>query len=913
MVGVWYQSRDDKESSVVSISCDSCDDYQSERRPSTTSTPYGDLLARIITNPYGDRSTSTSLTAVNSTPYAATDADLERAYFWADEVTAAQGQLLPWPSYGHRMRETLLPLQEEPDLDHYDSNGTVDTIDATARTLPHLICFGQAFGEVGAVRNPQFHAEMLNLLHPPDSSAGLLRLGSYSKWPHADSEINSVHDASFNLNSDAYEMPLAEMKDAVIGVEATSYLQNMIDDQPAHEPLLAALGGDPIALRNHIENELDMWKAHGMRPVFVFDGQSVVGKDEMNLRNARAALAKTQTAWELYSNNHPEDAVKAFGGSGKGHPNFQIAPFSACAQLAYLDTLDEQYIDGIMGSKELLLYNINDAIISPPSVTDWEKGSFQGIIKSELIAKLNVANPEMFADALLMVGTSFLPPFPPLQVDSIISHQPYTLTDAINLLRTSDRSVTNTCNAFQDILEKRDPEWLKKYRKAKLSVKHCCTVSEDGFVSIRDHDGLTSDNADYLGLQMPSELYHYLSKALIGPRIMNCFVHLKWNILPTLDGVISDEYKKLVSQSLVPLKETTAALVSSRMARAIQFKDIEMFFWFDETLKQTLVHRNMQPQANQKTDSWGVKEPELKEQEKAIGIPAGSLSFAILALQSPKFPASTIYIPTGKEHVTGIDSKVELQSNVLWRFLHLRGYINDQHELTNWGKALAITLKAVGPTIKAYNDIHHLEEATFLAFELLRFDNLNSHRRHSELIGGPLRGSEEDKAHCILIGRTACLLKLRHENLGYTGPLSKNFLAFHSIIKEVRETDRDLMEGVLASLLLNGQGKRPRDDLDGLGRSLPFSKDIDTSLGIAVKTYLDDFFKLEWTPQERQDNKLEYIRKYLPHSVNFAEDLEVAFTLFDAVYEGVSALGDEINEADRKVWDSAHAYLAKRR
>jgi len=739
-----------------------------------------------------------------------------------------------------------------------------------------------------------------------------------------------LQDADFSVNSDAYSMPFSELKDAVIGVEATSYLQHMIDDQPAHEPLLAALGGDPIALKHHIENDLDKWSENKMRPLFVFDGQSVVGKDEMALKNASAALVKTQKAWELYSNNHPEEAVKTFGASGAVRAqdlyhilqevlaerslDFLIAPFSACAQLAYLDTLDEQFIDGIMGSKELLLYDINDAVIHPPTSSNWEEKCFYGIIKSELLTKLNVAgHPEMFHDALLLVGTSFLPPFPPLHVEGIISSQPYTLTDAINLLRTSNRSVTATCSTFSDILDKYDRNWLTKYRKAKMSVKHCCTVTIDGVVHIRDWDNLSSDNSEYLGLQMPAELYHYLSKALVGPRIINCFVHLKWHILPTLDGVVSDEYKKLVTQSLLPLKETTAALVSSRIARATQFKDIEMIFWFDENLKKTLVHRNMQPQTNQQTDSWGVKDPQLKTQATATGTSPGTLSFALLALQSKDFPSATVYAAPAKGHVTGINSKTELQSNVLWRFLHLRGYINDQHQLTSWGKALATTLKAIGPSIKAYNDVHHLEEAAFLAFELLRFDNLNSRNRHPELIGAPLRGSDDDKANCILIGRTSCLLKLRHQNLGYTGPLSKNFLSFHSIIKEVRETDRDLLEGVLASLLLNGQGERPRDDCDGLGRSLPFSKDIDTSLGIAVKTYLDDFFKAEWTPEEREANKAEYIKKYLPHSVNFSEDLDVAFKFFDAVYEGVSTLGKEINEADKKVWDNAHAYLAKRR
>jgi len=95
--------------------------------------------------------------------------------------------------------------------------------------------------------------------------------------------------------------------------------------------------------------------------------------------------------------------------------------------------------------------------------------------------------------------------------------------------------------------------------------------------------------------------------------------------------------------------------------------------------------------------------------------------------------------------------------------------------------------------------------------------------------------------------------------------------------------------------------------------SLPFAKDIDTGLGIAVKTYLDDFLKLEWSAQEREANKSQYVERYLPHSVNFREDLEVAFKFFDAVYEGVKLLGDEISDADKKAWDNAKAYLEKRR
>jgi hypothetical protein len=147
-------------------------------------------------------------------------------------------------------------------------------------------------------------------------------------------------------------MPLSELTNAVIGVEATSYLTLMISEPPAQEPLLAALGGDPIGLKSHVGAELDKWKEYGMRPFFVFDGQSRIGQDEIALRKAKAALVKTELAWEMYADNRPGEAVKAFGEAGairvqdlyrilqevlveRGLP-FQIAPFSAGAQVSSL-------------------------------------------------------------------------------------------------------------------------------------------------------------------------------------------------------------------------------------------------------------------------------------------------------------------------------------------------------------------------------------------------------------------------------------------------------------------------------------------------------------------------------------------------------------------------------------------------
>jgi hypothetical protein len=112
-------------------------------------------------------------------------------------------------------------------------------------------------------------------------------------------------------------MPFDELENAKIGVEATAYLQNMLEKPPTQEPLLAALGGEPMAMKRHIEAELDTWASHRITPLFVFEGQSTVGRDEVALASAKAALLKTKEAWELYSDGEPSEAVTSFGNSRK--------------------------------------------------------------------------------------------------------------------------------------------------------------------------------------------------------------------------------------------------------------------------------------------------------------------------------------------------------------------------------------------------------------------------------------------------------------------------------------------------------------------------------------------------------------------------------------------------------------------
>jgi Temperature dependent protein affecting M2 dsRNA replication len=154
--------------------------------------------------------------------------------------------------------------------------------------------------------------------------------------------------------------------------------------------------------------------------------------------------------------------------------------------------------------------------------------------------------------------------------------------------------------------------------------------------------------------------------------------------------------------------------------------------------------------------------------------------------------------------------------NSLWRMFHVLGYINPDHSLSKWGLVLEATLAAL-PKSDNPSIIIELEEAAVVAVELLRLGLLNANNMFPTYSGAPYRGSEATKRNTLLVARVACFGKLSHKEIGYTGPLSRNYLGYHAMVTAVRSTLRDLAEVCLATLLSHGDAVRKRDDYTDLG------------------------------------------------------------------------------------------------
>lgn len=219
-------------------------------------------------------------------------------------------------------------------------------------------------------------------------------------------------------------------------------------------------------------------------------------------------------------------------------------------------------------------------------------------------------------------------------------------------------------------------------------------------------------------------------------------------------------------------------------------------------------------------------------------MPAGTLSFAILSLENPEFAAKTVTqkpkagqevriesskFKRGADCVKPLKHRDEILANAVWRLLQLRGYLNEQHQLTEWGRVLEAVWSASGTR-------RDEEEAALIAVELMRFELINPDTMFLGYGGAPGNGSgrcrrlnwatrtllmvspDIDKRNAMLVSRVACLGKIRHSAKGYSGPLSRHMLAYHSIVSSVHASLRDLLEMIVAAMFLEGLVDRDRED-----------------------------------------------------------------------------------------------------
>ncbi|CRG90670.1 putative protein YlaA [Talaromyces islandicus] len=720
-----------------------------------------------------------------------------------------------------------------------------------------------------------------------------------------------------------YTLALSSLKGTVIGIDATYYLYQHLHHHSTREPLLIALGGLPFALRANIERELRALKELGIGVAFVFDGLQF-GVEESQTRarteSTRAESARAfEQAWDLYDQQQADQVVDAFSNAGTPKPeelyrflqnvlhengiDFFVAPYSAAAQLKHFESSPKPFIDFVWGSTDVFLFDVEKLIIR----LDLETSQFYWVSKENCKEEFGRLTNEQFLDFALLLGGPFLRTFPPFE-NTPFPGRSWNARDALNIFNSAGRNAITLCSQFEEDRRVQELGYLDRYKRAYLSVKHHVITDREGRVGPLEPESAPSDVHELIGQRLPEELYYYISKGLLGPNVPNNLTSGQLTVSLPFGVEDSEVYRHLTGQLLMPIREQAICLLSNCLHRFYQTKNINVRLWYEDTPGRTIELKNI-PSVRDTIRSWKISHQKLPSKLAKLQAPRVSLKFATESLKDPEFVATTF---ASKESSSTLSSEEEILHQAILGFLQLRGYVNDKHELTSWGSCYN---KAVDSLESAGSPLNiQTVESIFVAVEMLRLGVLGPNDWFPHHSGGPMRGSDEDKSFNLLVSRVACIGKLKHKPIGYSGPLSRQLLSFRSLVSAVRRTLRDLIEVVLASMLLGGEVDRGigNEGLTSLSFKLPFIEDNDCGLGIAVRTYLDDLlFQPESSSPKTGEEVKARGKEWFQHSESFEDNLDTAFALWDAVYAASQNAPNEFKDA--KLWDKANKWLVSHR
>ncbi|KAJ5945789.1 hypothetical protein N7454_002628 [Penicillium verhagenii] len=704
-------------------------------------------------------------------------------------------------------------------------------------------------------------------------------------------------------------LPLSALKGSVIGIDAAHYIQQHLMNQSTREALLTALGGFPFALRTNIEKELQAFKTLNINCVFVFDGLEFGKRDHRT--PAQPVTVRLEQAWELYDQQQADQVVDAFSNAGTPPPetlfkflirilsqngiSFIVAPYSAVAQLSYLARGSNPVVDAVYGPSEAFLFDLDKLVTR----IETDPPQFTWLTKQTCQEELGRLSNEQFTEFLLLLGSPFLRVCPMFD-----NHQGPTkvpsIRDALPMFNIAARSALALCAQYEEESRMAECQYADRYKRAYMSVKHHVYIDIDGRVVPMEPESASSDLHELIGQRLPEELYFYLSKGVLGPDVPNYLTLGEVRISLPLGAEDTDVYRQLVGDTLTPIRTQSICLLANSLHRFYQTKEIQIRPWFEENPTRKISLKGI-PSVKETIQSWKISSSQFPESVKKLQASPGSFKFAVQSLDKADFGPKSF----ATKETPALSAQEDIRANVMWRFLQLRGYIDDKHKLTVWGKCLEQSLSAVDPA-------DNLEESVFIAIEMLRLDLLNTKSWFSRVSGGPMRGSEDDKTFNMLVSRVACIGKLQHKSIGYSGPLSRQLLCYRSLISQVRLALRNLIEVVLTGLLLSGDADRDRNDWTEMAIKLPFIDDNDCGLGIAVRTYLDDLpLQTNPTSPEARAEVKSKGKEWFQHSESFTGNLDQAFKLWDAVYKATQSAGKEVKNA--KKWDDANKWLSERR
>ena len=221
------------------------------------------------------------------------------------------------------------------------------------------------------------------------------------------------------------------------------------------------------------------------------------------------------------------------------------------------------------------------------------------------MAALGNITSHMFVEALMISGSHLLSPFPPL-LDLTLYRKGFNFRNVIDLILPTGGSVAKLCTQYPTMPLVRET-YLEEYKRAITRVKHHVIMTADGDVEVLDKEHAPDDTHDCIGLRLPEELYMYLSRGMLKPRVLNWLTSGIVNPMKPLAGGDSALYQELVKNQLDPLRRQALKLLTEPIHRYYQSREITTKLWFDNDYEAKFDMKEV-PSNRERLSKWNVRD-----------------------------------------------------------------------------------------------------------------------------------------------------------------------------------------------------------------------------------------------------------------------------------------------------------------
>lgn len=270
-------------------------------------------------------------------------------------------------------------------------------------------------------------------------------------------------------------------------------------------------------------------------------------------------------------------------------------------------------VAAIAGPSELLLYPCDRFI------TSWDfedQQQFKHISRDDCIKELQktVANGDVskdaFVDACLLAGSRFLPTLPSLE--SAPRDKMAKPLAAIDLMWSHGRTGINTVRDMSEDPRLKELHYFDNYCKVRSAIRYEPIITVDGAVESRYQAQMPNDANEFIDHRLPEELFYYLSRGLIDPRILTW--RIRGEVIETIppDGGEPVAYRELISSKLVSCRKTVLNLLSESLHNWFQHVSVTQRCWFlDASTGRPVTNdlaMNIREETRDKVGSWNVQE-----------------------------------------------------------------------------------------------------------------------------------------------------------------------------------------------------------------------------------------------------------------------------------------------------------------